>query len=92
MSIIDTLNLKINDTFTATDRIGRTSTWKMVEQKDETHFLLEAIGETMRKFEKEYLTGKKAPGKGGRRCADFGRIEVSRVWFEYRKIEILQGD
>ena len=92
MSIIDSLTLKNNDTFIAKDRIGRISTWKLIEQKDETHFLLEAIGETMRKFEKAYFAGKKAPGKGGRRCADFGRIEVSRVWFEYREIEILQED
>ena len=54
----------------------------MVEQKDETHFLLEAIGETMRKYEKAYLADKRAKGKRGRKGVDFGRIEVCSVWSE----------
>lgn len=90
--IIDTLTLKNNDKFIATDRIGRTSTWKMVEQKDETHFLLEAIGETMRNFEKAYLLEKKTQGKRGRKGVDFGRIEVCNVWFEYREIELINEE
>ena len=64
----------------------------MVEQKDETHFLLEAIGETMRKYERAYLTNKKEKGKCGRRGVDFGRIEVCSVWFEYREIELIEGE
>lgn len=86
------LTLKINDRFVATDRIGRTSAWKLIEQKDETHFLLEAIGETMRKFEKAYLAEKKAQGKSGRKGGGFGRIEVSNVWFKYREIELIKEE
>ena len=90
--MIDTLTLKINDKFVAKDRIGRASTWKMIEQKDETHFLLEAIGETMRKFEKAYLAEKKAQGKCGGKGRGFGRIEVSNVWFKYREIELIEEE
>lgn len=86
------MTLKHEDKFVATDRIGRTSTWKMVEQKDETHFLLEAIGDTMRKYEKAYLAEKRAKGKRGRKGVDFGRIEVCNVWFEYREIELIKDE
>ena len=84
--------LKTDDKFVATDRIGRTSTWKMVEQRDETHFLLEAIGETMRKFEKRYWIGKKVQGKERKRGRDFGRIEVCKAWFVYREIELIKEE
>lgn len=92
MSVIDSLTLKNNDTFIATDRVGRVSTWRLIEQKDDTHFLLEAVGETMRKYEKEYLAEKKANGTRIRKSADYGRIEVSSTWFKYRKIELIEEE
>lgn len=88
MNIIDILTLKNNDKFIATNRIGRTSTWKMIERRDETHFLLEAIGETMQNFEKAYMSEKKT-SKRRRKGVDFGRIEVCNVWFDYREIELI---
>lgn len=88
--MIDRMTLKSGDAFIATDRIGRVSFWKLIKQQDDSHYLLEAIGDTLRKYEKAYLAEKKTQGRCGKKTADFCRIEVSSVWFSRRKIEIIQ--
>ena len=49
------VELSIGDKFVATDRLGRTSTWRFIKKKGDIHFLLEASGETLKKYESDYL-------------------------------------
>ena len=86
------MNLKIGDEFIATDRVGRKSTWRFIDKKDENHFLLEATGETLAKYEKNNQVFKNLEGKSRIRMEDHCRIEVCSAWFQYRKIRIVVAD
>ena len=91
------MNLKIGDQFIATDRLGRTSTWKLIDIKRDIHYLLEATGETLKRFEKNYYSVLNMKDKTNndvinkrRGKKDFCIIEVGPAWFQYREIEIIE--
>ena len=93
------MTIKEGDRFKATDRLGRESTWQLIEIKKEIHYVLEAIGDTYKKFENKYIASMKNKGKfndkaieKGRKKKDFCTIEVGPAWFCYRKIEVFEEE
>ncbi|MDO4531975.1 MAG: hypothetical protein Q4C06_08340 [Bacillota bacterium] len=93
------MGLKEGDRFKATDRVGRVSTWKLRECKRDIHYVLEAVEETYRTFERCYLLSMRRNGKWdekrveqAKQKKDFCTIEVGPAWFYYRKIELLEKE
>lgn len=91
------MDLKEGDRFKAIDRLGRTSSWKLVKRTGDIHYVLEAIDETYDRREKDYITSLQNKGKlndktieKAKQKKDFCTIEVGPAWFNYREIEILE--
>ena len=93
------MDLKEGDRFKAIDRLGRSSSWKLVKRKGDIHYVLEAIDETYDRREKDYITSLQNKGKlndktieKAKRKKDFCTIEVGPAWFIYRKIESMEKE
>ena len=79
----------------ATDKLGRTTEWKIADRLGTGQFLLIAINETDKEYRRDLEKFKKMnpliQSVQDMTMETFGIIEVEPAWFNFRKIQIIGG-
>lgn len=82
------MNLEIGTELKTIDKLGRESTFKVIEYTERGYVILEATGETLKRCEHDYKVHMKLNPESKSTLESFSRIEVEQAWFDNREISV----